>query len=149
MCLHVRKGFSELESSVRVALSKHLALIFKWDNIAALCAEWLVGCSSLYMPYLCSLPEGLMEVPQESRTSVWMSGHGCQAMPWSVLPGPQGRPGKVGTHLGHCLDQTPIFGLKLKRALCASVVANDSRGQAVAGSVPCSCVLSEMSCQCP
>lgn len=39
MCLHVRKGFSELESSVRVALSKHLALIFKWDNIAALCAE--------------------------------------------------------------------------------------------------------------
>lgn len=90
-----------------------------------------------------------MEVPQESRTSVWMSGHGCQAMPWSVLPGPQGRLGKVGAHLGHRLDQTPIFGLKLKRALCASAVANDSRGQAAAGSVPCSCVLSEMSCQCP
>lgn len=101
MCLHVRKGFSELESSVRVALSEHLALNFKWDDIAALCAELLVGCSSLYMPYLCPLPEGLMEVPQESQTSVWMSGRGCRAMPWSVPPGPQGRPGKVGAHLGH------------------------------------------------
>lgn len=95
------RGFSELESSVRVALSEHLALNFKWDDIAALCAELLVGCSSLYMPYLCPLPEGLMEVPQESQTSVWMSGRGCRAMPWSVPPGPQGRPGKVGAHLGH------------------------------------------------